>query len=96
MSSSERLSPLLKKEASPAVLRERQFWRCSGGFKCLELSGLGIPAELSRGIPGKALRAFLGSFWNLSGISSGKSQLHLLENEENAIPYRICSQVFSG
>ena len=33
----------------------------------------GIPAVLSRGIPGNALRAFPGSFRNFSGISSGKS-----------------------
>ena len=46
ITSSERPSPepLLKKEASPAVLLEE--------------------------IPGKALRAFLGSFRNFSGISS--------------------------
>ena len=34
----------------------------------------GIPAVLSTGIPGNALRAFPGSFRNFSGISSGKSQ----------------------
>ena len=34
----------------------------------------GIPAVLSRGIPGNALRALPGSFRNFSGISSGKSQ----------------------
>ena len=34
----------------------------------------GIVAVLSRGIPGKALRALPGSFRNCSGISSGKSQ----------------------
>ena len=34
----------------------------------------GIPAVLSRGIPGKTLRAFPGSFQNFFGISSGKSQ----------------------
>ena len=34
----------------------------------------GIPAVLSRKIPGNALRAFPGSFRNSSGISSGKSQ----------------------
>ena len=34
----------------------------------------GIPAVLSREIPGNALRAFPGSFRNFSGISSGKSQ----------------------
>ena len=35
----------------------------------------GIPAVISRGIPGKTLRAFPGSFRNFSGISSRKSQL---------------------
>ena len=34
----------------------------------------GIPAVLSTGIPGNALRAFPGPFRNSSGISSGKSQ----------------------
>ena len=34
----------------------------------------GIPAVLSRGIPGNALRAFAGSFQIFSAISSGKSQ----------------------
>ena len=34
----------------------------------------GIPAVLSTGIPGNALRAFPGSFRNFSGISSGTSQ----------------------
>ena len=33
-----------------------------------------IPAVLSTGIPGNALRAFPGSFRNFSGISSGKCQ----------------------
>ena len=38
MTSSERPSPepLPKKEVSPAVLRGSEFWRSSGGFKCLE------------------------------------------------------------
>ena len=40
----------------------------------LNYSVWGIPAVLSRGIPGNALRAFPGSFRNFSGISSGKSQ----------------------
>ena len=37
MTGSERPSPepLLKKEASPAVLRGREFWKCSGSLKCL-------------------------------------------------------------
>ena len=68
MTSSERPSPepFLKKEASPAVLRGREVWKCSGSLKCPEFSGLGIPAVLSRGIPGNALRAF--PFRGLSGI----------------------------
>ena len=77
MMSSERPSPepLLKKEASPAV---------PGGGEdsgnALEASNIlnyrvsGIPAILSRGIAGNALRAFPGSFRNSSRISSGKCQ----------------------
>ena len=51
MTSSERPSPeqLLKKEASPAVLRGRELWKCSGGFKCLEFPGLGGSQPYSRG-----------------------------------------------
>ena len=39
MTSSERPSPesLLQKEASPAVLRGRDFWKSSESLKCLEL-----------------------------------------------------------
>ena len=39
MTSSERPSPepLLKKEAPPAVLGGREFWKRSGSLKCLEL-----------------------------------------------------------
>ena len=39
MTGSERPSPepLLKEEASPAVLGGREFWKCSGSLKCLEL-----------------------------------------------------------
>ena len=49
----------------------------------------GIPAVLSRGIPGNALRAFPGSFRNFSGISSGKSQPYwgcgpFVRNEKSA------------
>ena len=57
--------PLLKKEASPAVLRGGD-----NSENALEVSNalnyraLGIPAVLSRGIPRKALRAFPGSFRN--------------------------------
>ena len=67
MTSSERPSPepLLKKEVSPAVLTGRQFWKCSGeATNALNYRAWGIPAVLSRGVPGKALRAFPGSFRN--------------------------------
>ena len=39
MASSERPSPepILKKEASPAVLGGREFWKRSGSLKCLEI-----------------------------------------------------------
>ena len=39
MTGSERPSPepILKKEASPAILGGREFWKSSGAFKCLEL-----------------------------------------------------------
>ena len=76
MTGSERpsLEPLLKKEAS------QPHWRGQNSGNALEASNAlnyrvwGIPAVLPRGIPGNALRTFLGSFWNFSGISSGKSQ----------------------
>ena len=67
--------PLLKKRSVPS--------RTGGGENsgnALEASNAlnyrvwGIPAVLSTGIPGNALRAFPGSFRNSSGISSGKSQ----------------------
>ena len=42
--------PLLKKEASPAVLGGgREFWKCSGSLKCLELQGLGDPSRTLEG-----------------------------------------------
>ena len=46
MTGSERHSPepLLKEEASLAVLGGREFWKCSGSLKCLELQGLGDPS----------------------------------------------------
>ena len=56
-----------KKKRPQPVLGGREFWKCSGAFKCLEYRAWGIPAVLSRGIPGKALRAFPGFpelFWN--------------------------------
>ena len=77
MTGSERPSPesLLKKEASPAVQGGREFWiHALEASNALNYRVWGIPAVLSRGIPGNALRAFPGSFQNSSGISSGKSQ----------------------
>ena len=71
MTSSERPSPepLLKKEASPAVLGGREFWiHALEASNALNYRVWGIPAVLSRGIPGNALRAFSGVFpelfWN--------------------------------
>ena len=66
MTGSERPSPepFLKKEASPAVLGGREFWKRSGTSNALNYRFWGIPAVLSRRIPGNALRAFLGSFRN--------------------------------
>ena len=77
MTGSERPSPepLLKKEP-------QTYWGGEDSGNALEASNAlnyrawGIPAVLSRGIPGKALRAFQVSFPNLSGISSGKSQAY--------------------
>ena len=76
MTSSERPSPepLWKKR------RPQPYWGGENSGNALEASNAlncrvwGIPAVLSRGIPGNALRAFPGSFRSFSGISSGKSQ----------------------
>ena len=60
--------------------RPQPYWGGDNPGNALEASNAlnyrvwGIPAVLSRGIPGNALRAFPGSFRNSSGISSGKSQ----------------------
>ena len=77
MTSSERPSPeaILKKEAPPAVLGGGEnSGNALKASNALNYRAWGIPAVLSRGIPGNALRAFPGSFRNFSGISSGKSQ----------------------
>ena len=88
MSSSEGPSPepLLKKEAFLS-----RTWGGKNSGNALEASNAlnyrvwGIPAVLSRGIPGNALRAFPGSFRNFSVISSGKSQ-----------PYWGCGPIWEG
>ena len=57
--------------------RPQPYWGGGNSGNALEASNAlnyrawGIPAVLSREIPGNALRAFLGSFRNFSGISSG-------------------------
>ena len=76
MTGSERPSPepILKKR------RPQPYWGGEISGNALEASNAlnywvwGIPAVLSRGIPGNALRAFPVSFRNFSEISSGKSQ----------------------
>ena len=69
MTSSERPSPepLLKKEASPAVLGGGSSGNALEASSASNDKVCGIPAVLSRRIPGNALRAFPGSF-------RGKSQ----------------------
>ena len=64
MTGCKRPSPerLLKKEASPAVLGKRI--NALEASNALNSRAWGIPAVLSREIPGKALRAFPGSFRN--------------------------------
>ena len=60
--------------------RPQPYWGGENSGNALEASNAlncrvwGIPAVLSRGIPGNALRAFPGSFQIFSGNSSGKSQ----------------------
>ena len=76
MTSSERPSPepLLRKEASPAILGGGEFWKCSGGL--LNYRALGIPAVLFEGNSRKSSESVSGVFPEFSGTSSGKSQQH--------------------
>ena len=64
MTGSERPSPepLLKKEASPAVLGGREFWKCSGALKCLKLQGLGHPSRTLEGNSRKRSESVSGVF----------------------------------
>ena len=64
MSGSERssLEPLLKKEASPAVWGGENSGNALEPSNSLNYRVWGIPSVLSRGIPGKALSVFPGSF----------------------------------
>ena len=66
MTSSERPSPepILKKEASPAVLGGENSGNALEASNALNYRAWGIPAVLSREIPGNALRAFPGSLWS--------------------------------
>ena len=69
MTGSERpsLESLLKKEASLAVLGGRESGNALEPSNALNYRAWGIPAVISREIPGKALKAFPGSF-RFSGI----------------------------
>ena len=62
--SSESPSPesILKKEASPAVLGGREFWKRSGSLKCLELQGLGHPSRTLKGNSRKRSESVSGVF----------------------------------
>ena len=64
MTGSERPSPepILKKEASPAVLGGREFWKRSGSLKCLELEGLGHPSRTLQGNSRKRSESVSGVF----------------------------------
>ena len=64
MSSSERPSPepLLTNEAPPAVLGEREFWKCSESLKCFELQGLGHPSRTLEGNCRKRSESVSGVF----------------------------------
>ena len=104
MTSSERPSPepLLKKEAPP-------YWGGDNSGNALQASSAfnyrvrvwGIPAVLSMGIPGNALRAFPGSFRYLSGISSGKFQPYWgygpsQKHERNRLPALLPQNFLPG
>ena len=75
MTSSERPSPepLLKKEASPAILGGENSGNALEASHALNYRVWGIPAILSRGIPGNALRAFPGwnFFWKVPAVLGG-------------------------
>ena len=67
------------KGASEKKRRPKPYWGGENSGNALEASNAlnyrawGIPAVLPRGLPGNALRAFLGVFPEFSGISSRKS-----------------------
>ena len=60
--------PFLKKEASPAVLGGRSFWKGSGSLKCLEFLCLGHPSRTLDGNSRKCAESVSGVFpeffWN--------------------------------
>ena len=70
MTSSERPSPepILKKRSVPSRTRGENSGNALEASNALNYRVSGIPAVLSREIPGIALRAFPGSFRNFSGI----------------------------
>ena len=76
MTSSERpsLEPILEREASPAVLAGENSGDALEALYALICGAGGVPAALSRRIPGYALRASPGSFRSFLGVSPGMSQ----------------------
>ena len=69
MTNSERPSPepFQKKEASKAVLRGREFWKCSGSLKCVDWR---IPAVVSRGKTQERSESVSGVFPDIFRIFS--------------------------
>ena len=83
MTGSER--PLLKEAVSPAVETSGNALEASNALNC---RAWGIPAVLSRGIQGIALRALAGSFRIFSRISSGKSQPYWGDGPKLPLPHK--------
>ena len=83
--------------------RPQPYWGRENSGNALEPSNAlncrawGIPAVLSRKIPGKPLRAFPGSFRNSSGISSGKPQPYWSGlAPANQTKERLVHELFAG
>ena len=80
--------------------RPQPYWGGENSGNALEASNAlnyrvwGIPAVLSREIPGNALRAFPGSFRSSSGISSGKSQPYWGCGPERTVPVSVPGKRF--
>ena len=85
---SERPSPepLLKKEASPAVLGGREFWiHALEAFKCLELQGLGHPSRTLEGNSRKRSESVSGEFFR-NFLRKVPAVLGVQPNPEDHVP----------